>query len=317
MSILITGVNGFIGGNLYTAYNFGRYLAKKIYNQSNAEPVYGISRSANYNNKNDLLEKMYKAYGIEPEYSYIDADITDLDRLSYVFEYTKPDLVIHCAANPIVKHDPKDHNGLINTNIIGTNNILHCMKPNTKIVFLSSIVLYDSLIANPDENASINPKSIYGASKYCCENIIKFYKDYKNIEYLIVRLGATVGKNTTHGLIHDIKRKLQTNSPKLELLNEEPGPRKPYTRVLDVCDDITQLILRNATGIFNVTNNDPISVKEVASIIMDKLNIHKEISWLNQNWVGDNNYLSANNSKIKNYIKREYKSSKEAIEECL
>jgi nucleoside-diphosphate-sugar epimerase len=318
MSILITGVNGFIGKNLFDTLSCASNTFK--FNKLNTEKVYGIGRKEKYISNSDVSDKISSVLGLScKDHNYIgNVDIMDLPRLKDVFDTVNPDVVIHCAANPIVKHNDNDHNGLINTNIIGTNNIIHCMKPHTKIIFMSSIVLYDEKYKWKKTEASpVSPKSIYGATKYCCENLIQFYHEYKNIEYLILRLGATVGRFTTHGLIHDVIRKLADDNDKLELLNIQPGPHKPYTHIYDVCSAVCTLLSNNKTGIYNVTNNDPISVEDVALTIMKKLNIQKEIIWLDKNWIGDNNYLAAENVKLVQDTNIKFLKSKDAISLCI
>ena len=57
-------------------------------------------------------------------------DIRDLAHLKQVFEDTKPEIVLHLAAQPIVRDSYKDPVYTYETNVIGTVNILECVRLN-------------------------------------------------------------------------------------------------------------------------------------------------------------------------------------------
>ena len=187
------------------------------------------------------------------------------------------------------------------------------------MIFSSSIVVYNALRKENTETSRTQANSLYSTSKIACEQLLHTYKEYKNLNHIILRLGATIGPNLTHGLIKDVIRKLQSDNPVLELFNVEPGPYKPYTYITDVLKGINLILSCNKRSFcpstFNLCNNDPISVKEVAETIMKTLNIYKPIQWLNNSWPGDCN-LQGDNSLME-FLDWNYMSSKEAIERCV
>jgi UDP-glucose 4-epimerase len=150
-------------------------------------------------------------------------------------------------------------------------------------------VVYDENVQVHNIKSPLKAKSIYAASKIAGENLCYSYREYRNIQPIIVRLGATIGAGLTHGLIYDIIRKLKTNN-ELELLGNEPGSCKPFTYINDVLGGIHTAINTNIS-LCNLCNQNPITVKTVAETVMDTLNIHKKIVWNDANWAGDNNTL--------------------------
>ena len=129
MRILITGGCGFIGSNLAI------YIKKKL-NNSKIFSLDNLFRNGSQINKHRLDTFKIKNYQI---------NIEDYKKIS---ELPKFDLVIDCCAEPSIEASNKDPDRVINTNLIGTFNILKkCKKDKSKIIFLSTSRVYsiDSL----------------------------------------------------------------------------------------------------------------------------------------------------------------------------
>ncbi len=121
-----------------------------------------------------------------------------------------------------------------------------------------------------------------------------------------MRLCAHIAPESTHGLVHDIYRKLKSDNPYLELFGQAPGTRKPFLWIDDSIEAIIQS-LSLSPGIYNVAPNDNLSVQEVACTIMEGLGIQKPIKFIGGGWLGDTQYV---------YMKSDFpwiRSSKEAI----
>lgn len=286
--ILCTGINGFIGKNV------ARYLNKLGYN------IFSLGRSQLSDNKNHFAH----------------CDLNEIESVQRVINEVQPDIVLHFAANPIVRHNLDKPNDLLNTNIIGTNNLLHCLKEGTRVIFASSIVVYDEGKFLHDERCPIKVKSLYGTSKIACEALLQSYKEYKNINYTIVRLGATIGAGLTHGLIFDILRKLKSDSSTLELLGNKPGSVKPFTYISDVISAV-KILLHEGPELVNVCVHDPISVEDVANIVMKVLDIKKDIIWNPANWPGDNKKLHAYCGIMRSLGWKPYYTSEEAVAQTI
>ena len=191
MKILITGGCGFVGTNI------ALYLSKK----HKVDSLDNLSRKGSKYNLNLLKKSKVKN---------IRLDIGQLDK---IYKLPKYDLIIDCCAEASVEVSRIDLDKVINTNLIGTINILKkAKKDKSKIIFLSSsrvnsianinkIIkknynLKKNLITNQliDEKFEVSkPKSIYGFTKYASEMLIEEFNYAFGLKYIINRCGVISG----------------------------------------------------------------------------------------------------------------------------
>lgn len=266
----------------------GRALAKRL---SKQETICNVSRTpSNLPNVTDIR-----------------CDITNKESVRCLFQSIRPTVIYHFAGNPLVKAPPDD---LIKTNVLGTHNLLKHCPEGIRFVLASSITVYGNCYEPMNELDVCSPTSVYATTKLTCEHLAYSYAILKGISPTILRLGATIG-STRHGLIPDIIRKLQNE--KLELLGKHPGSMKPYTFIEDVIDAILFL----PDGVYNVCNEECLSVEEVAKTVMEVLQVRKEIVWLDQNWKGDNSVLMCSNGRLRRMGFDFKYNSREAVREAV
>jgi UDP-glucose 4-epimerase len=238
-------------------------------------------------------------------------DLTNYYHVKTLFE-KDIDTIVHFAADPTTKPDQDNPFKSFDDNIRMVQNLLHHCKEGTRFIFASTILVYGN-VEYAKETYEQVPTSIYGASKTACEALISAYKTLKGIKPVNLRLCATVGSGMTHGALKDIIRKtLQSNKP-LELFGDEPGSIKPFIHVSDVCRAVKFFINNSLCDTYNLTPDDNISILRIANIVMEEINMSKEIKWLGSEsvWKGDNPLLSFSNAKIQkagfriNYTKSE------------
>ena len=189
--ILITGGCGFIGSNLCL------YLKKRnfaVYSLDN------LSRKGSEYNLNLLKQSKVKNYKI---------DISNFKKIKLLPKF---DLIIDCCAEAAIEVSKRDIDRVINTNLIGTLNILKKIKKDdSRIIFLSTsrvntITNINKITKNHkfnkeikikkmiDESFSTNsPKSIYGFTKHASEMLIEEFSFAFNTKYIINRLGVISG----------------------------------------------------------------------------------------------------------------------------
>jgi CDP-paratose 2-epimerase len=191
MRILITGGCGFVGTNL------GIYLKRKGYKISSLD---NLSRKGSRYNLKLIKQNKIKNYNF---------DISDSKK---IIELPKFDIIIDCCAEAAVEVSKKDLDKVINTNLIGTLNILKKVKNDkSKIIFLSSSRVYsipsiNKLLKKNTLNKKIkikkminekfdtnSPKSIYGLTKHASEMFIEEFAYAFGIKYLINRCGVISG----------------------------------------------------------------------------------------------------------------------------
>ena len=164
MKVLVTGGAGFIGSHIVDA------LIK------NNHEVIIIDNLSTGNSK--FINKKAKLY---------QADIRE--DINYIFEKEKPELVIHTAAQVMLRRSLEEPIFDATTNIIGTINVLEAVRKNNvkKIIYTSTGgARYGEPKYLPvDENHEIAPTSPYGISKHTVEHYIEMYSKLYNIDYLI------------------------------------------------------------------------------------------------------------------------------------
>ncbi len=191
MKILITGGCGFVGTNIIL------YLSEKNFNVSSLD---NLSKKGSKFNLDLLKRKNIKNYKI------------DISNYKLIKKLPKFDLIIDCCAEPAVEVSKADFNRVINTNLIGTLNILKkCKKDKSKLIFLSSSRVYPinlikdkigfsnfnknfSMDKKINERESLNgPKTLYGATKLSSELFIEEFSYAFNLKYIINRCSVISG----------------------------------------------------------------------------------------------------------------------------
>src|ERR1700690_3077195 len=160
--VLVSGNTGFKGSWLsFWLLNLG---AK----------VYGISKDIP--TKPSLFETLLLNDKIDHRF----LDIRNLDSLTSKIIGIKPDFVFHLAAQPIVSSSYNDPLETINTNVVGTANILESLRKldnNCIAIIITSDKCYENVewIYGYRETDRLGGKDIYSASKGAAELI---YHDY-------------------------------------------------------------------------------------------------------------------------------------------
>lgn len=192
MNIIITGGCGFIGSNLCF------YLKKKIKN-SKIISIDNLSKSYSKFNLKRLEKIGIKNYKI---------DISNKKLINQI--NFKSNIIIDCSAEPAVETSRKKSSKVLNSNLVGTINILEkCRNDNAKIIFLSTSRVYPvkesfnkfkkykkkKLLDLFDEKTNIiGPKTLYGYSKLASEMLIEEYNYCYNIDFIINRFGLVTGE---------------------------------------------------------------------------------------------------------------------------
>lgn len=178
MRLIVTGGAGFIGSTLIRkALKFKKY---KILNLDK------LTYASNLNSIKDFKSN--------PNYSFNKCDICDYRLLEKNINEFKPNKIIHLAAESHVDRSIDNSFNFIETNIIGTYNLLEIAREyfnslssykKKQFIFhhVSTDEVYGSLNANEnkfDENTSYKPNSPYSASKASSDHLVRAWnKTYK------------------------------------------------------------------------------------------------------------------------------------------
>ena len=185
MNVLITGGDGFIGSNIVEILLKDKKI-KKIYVLDN------LLDGSLKNLKFTLADKRVFFYK---------RDINNINSIKYLFK--KINVVIHLAALSDIVPSIVKPIQYLNTNIMGTVNVLEAMRAYnvTKIIYAASSSCYGIPKNYPtSEKEKIDPKYPYAFSKFMGEQTILHWSKVYGINYISLRLFNVYGlRSRTHG----------------------------------------------------------------------------------------------------------------------
>ena len=254
--------------------------------------------------------------------SNIFADIRDYNKLSEVFNQYKPDIVLHLAAQPIVRESYKQPRYTYETNVMGTVNICECVRNSLGTghpvqSFLN--VTTDKVYHNNEwslgyrENEPLDGYDPYSNSNSCSELVTHSYINsfFKNADgtWLVptstARAGNVIGGGdfAAERIIPDCVRAVQKDQP---LVIRNPNSTRPYQHVLEPLFTYLTIAAIQANdnskaGFYNVGPDDCDCVN-TGDLVTKFCNAWgNNLTWVNKHDGGPHEaaFLKLDNSKIK------------------
>ena len=184
--VLITGGCGFIGF----------HMINKLIKKNNI--ILNLDFLGYASSKKDLNYKK--------NYSFINADIKNFAKLKKIIFEFSPNYILNFAAESHVDNSIVNANPFINSNIIGTFNLLQIAKnlPNTfkMFVHISTDEVFGSLSLNQkkkfSEKTPYDPSSPYSASKAASDHLVKAWGRTYNVPYIITNCSNNFGPRQFH-----------------------------------------------------------------------------------------------------------------------
>lgn len=234
--IFVTGGAGSIGSEL--CRQIAKYkISKLIILDINENNIYFLSLE---------LKRNHPELDFEIEI----CNIRELDKLEFLFNKYRPNIIFHAAAHkhvPLMEHNPEE---AIKNNIFGTRNVAKCADKfaTEKMVLIST-------------DKAVNPTNLMGASKRACELIIAdMNKKSKSTKYMAVRFGNVLGSN---GSVIPIFKELISKGKNLTLTH------KDITRYFMTIPEATQLVIEAGSlgrggEIFILDMGEPVKIYDLA-----------------------------------------------------
>ncbi len=245
-------------------------------------------------------------------------DVRDLEKLKSVFDQERPEIVIHMAAQPLVRESYKNPVYTYETNVMGTVNVLECVRLSECVKSFVNVTT-DKVYLNKEwewgyrENEELNGYDPYSNSKSCSELVTgsylnSFFQDDK-VAISTARAGNVIGGGdfATDRIIPDCIRAV---SKKENIIVRNPYSTRPYQHVLEPV--VAYLMLAKAqyedeslAGSYNVGPDeiDCLTTGNLVDLFCEKWNCYTgdNVSWINQYDGGPHeaNFLKLDCSKIK------------------
>ena len=190
MHVIVTGGAGFIGSALIR-----HLVGVRGWRVTNIDK---LTYAANLGSLASVAER--------PGYRFVRADICDADAMNRVFKESKPDAVMHLAAESHVDRSITGSADFIRTNIVGTHTLLEAArkywtgldeteKSSFRFLHVSTDEVYGSLPADGFfvESTPFDPRSPYSASKASSDHLVSAWRETYGLPTLITNCSNNYG----------------------------------------------------------------------------------------------------------------------------
>lgn len=245
--VLVTGSAGFIGS----------HLTERL-----LELGADVSSFIRYNSRDDI--GFIKSLKDSERINIIKGDIRELSTVKGAVK--GHDIILHLAASISVHYSILNPSEVIETNVIGTLNVLNAAKDENveKVVITSSSEVYGTAIYAPiDEKHPLQAQSPYAASKIAGDKIAEsFYKCY-NLPVAIVRPFNTFGpRQTTRAVIPSVITQVLTQD---KIMIGATNTFRDFTFVNDTVEGFIKMAEspKSVGEIVNIGSGNEISINDM------------------------------------------------------
>ncbi|MCR5774330.1 MAG: CDP-glucose 4,6-dehydratase [Lachnospiraceae bacterium] len=230
---------------------------------------------------------LFELAGIKEGIVHAIGDVRDLEHMEEVFKKTQPEIVIHMAAQPIVRDSYKDPRYTYETNVMGTVNVLECIRRTPSVRSFINVTT-DKVYLNREwhwgyrEAEELNGYDPYSNSKSCSELVTSSYRraffEGMDVSITTCRAGNVIGGGdfANDRIIPDCIRAVKEGR---EIIVRNPASTRPYQHVLEpVCAYLMiaarQFGDKKNEGSYNVGPDDAdcLTTGELVQLFCDKWN---------------------------------------------
>ena len=307
--ILITGSSGLIGSEAVAFFDARGWEVHGVDNNMRRD-FFGPDGDTTWN-----LERLRRA---AQHFTHHNLDIRDRQRILELTRTTKPDLIVHSAAQPshdLAKDRPFDD---FEVNALATLNLLEAARqycPETPFIFMSTNKVYGDApnekplveletrweYADPadyhgiDETCRIDAAlhSLFGASKLAADVMVQEYGRYFNMPTVCLRGGCLTGPNHSgaelHGFLAYVARAVKEGRP-YRIYGYKGKQVRDNIHSYDVCTFFQCFYEKpRVAAVYNLGGGraNSVSVLEAISRFEELLTLELRYEYVDQNRVGD------------------------------
>ena len=186
MKVLITGITGFVGSHM------ADYLLKNVLDVE----IFGMRR---WRSRFENVSHLYQLDNV----TFLEGDLSDRSSISKILYEVKPDVVYHFAAQSFPESSFKTPVSTLNTNVIGTTNLLEELRLAQERIMLSPVIISVSsseVYGNPEpdevpikETNPIRAANPYSISKVGHDLMSQYYYEAFDLKMIITRMFSHEG----------------------------------------------------------------------------------------------------------------------------
>ena len=298
--VLVTGHTGFKGS----------WICKMLSNAGSIVTGYSLKASTN--------PSLFKIANIESDVHSVIGDIRNLASLKKIFDESQPEIVIHLAAQPIVRDSYKNPVYTYESNVMGTVNILECIRQSNCVKSFLNVTT-DKVYFNKEwvwgyrENEELDGYDPYSNSKSCSELVTHSYKRSFFIDsngQSIVPISTARAGNVIGGgdfavdrIIPDCVRAAEKHE---KIIVRNPFSTRPYQHVLEPLYAYLLIAMKQYedskyAGCYNVGPDDVNCIQTGALVALFVSKWGDDMKWVNIYDGGPHeaNFLKLDCSKFK------------------
>ncbi len=284
--VLVTGGSGFIGGT----------LIRRLLNKSNVK-VFNLDKVSLGSNL-DIHSKYFN----DKKYQFYEVDLSNLENTKMAIKLIDPDLVFHLAAESHVDKSILGPKKFIDSNVVGTFNLLEAIKTHWELLPIDRKDLFRLIHVSTDEvfgslgidgffseESPYNPSSPYSASKASSDHLVKSWHRTYGLPVIITNSSNNFGKwQLPEKLIPMTIINAISNKP-ISIYGDGKNIRD-WIYVEDHIDALIELSLNGIIGqSYCIGGQQEKKNEEIVDIICSILDRHND--------------LNAPHSKLKVYVK--------------
>lgn len=294
--VLVTGHTGFKGS----------WMCRVLVNAGAKVAGYSLEAPTNPN--------LFSMCDVEDKMKSVIGDIRDREKLNRLFDEFEPEIVLHLAAQPIVRDSYKDPVYTYETNVMGTVNICECVRTHSCVKSFVNVTT-DKVYENKEwewgyrENEPLDGYDPYSNSKSCSELVTHSYKNsfFNDMDVAVStsRAGNVIGGGdfANDRIVPDCVRAASKHE---DIVVRNPHSTRPYQHVLEPV--MTYLLIaakqyedKKYQGYYNVgpDESDCITTGDLVDTFCSKWG--EGMKWVNKSDGGPHeaNFLKLDCSKLK------------------
>lgn len=196
----------------------------------------------------EIMLELEESYPLLPKIPVI-ADIRDKQRLTKIFEQTRPEVVFHAAAHKHVSLMEHNIEEAVTNNVLGTRNVVEVAAESgiDKLVMIST-------------DKAVRPTSVMGATKRLAEMIVLNQANQAGLEYSIVRFGNVLGSRGS--VVPLFKRQIAAGGP---VTVRHPEAERYFMTIPEAVHLILQAFSMGRGGeVFLLNMGNPVKILNLA-----------------------------------------------------